>query len=262
MGTGDSKPASASTQLRAPKWYRRALKAQGRILQATIAKRLRERDADVSLGGPTNRVRHPKLGHVASERLLPGFDAPAGELEHHIARYAWAFHACEGADVIDVGCGVGYGTLLLAWVARSAIGLDRDAEAIAIASKTYRAANLRYVHDDAQSDLPKSDVATCFEVIEHVDDPAAVCRALLASAPRVLISYPNPFAAGPHLNPHHVVDWPLHVMRRALRQAGATRIRGYHQRITSPTVRRGTPPWAAIWLLDVTGSEPPTTTGR
>jgi hypothetical protein len=94
-------------------------------------------------------------------------------------------------------------------------------------------------------------VATCFEVIEHVGDPTAVCEALLTSAPRALLSYPNPFAAGPHLNPHHIVDWPLRTLRVALRRAGATQILGFHQNVRSPAVRRGTPPWAAIWLLDV-----------
>ena len=221
-------------------------------MRSTIGGRLRRRDADVELGGVTNRVRHPTLGHVASERLLPGVDAPAGELEHHVARYAWAFKAVEGLDVIDVGCGVGYGTSLLAWVARSATGVDRDAVGLESARETYQAPNLSYRLDDAGSQLPPADVATCFEVIEHVDDPAAVCRALLTAAPRVLLSYPNPFVAGPHLNPHHVVDWPLRVMKLALTQAGAERVKGYHQTVTGPAVRRGTPPWAAVWLLDVT----------
>jgi 2-polyprenyl-3-methyl-5-hydroxy-6-metoxy-1,4-benzoquinol methylase len=178
-------------------------------------------------------------------------DAPAGELEQHVARYTWAFRACEGKDVVDVGCGVGYGTSLLAWVARSATGIDRSLAAIEAARATYRAWNLSYVHDKAEGTLPSADVATCFEVIEHVEDPAEVCAALLHAAPRVLMSYPNPFAAGPHLNPHHIVDWPLRTMRQALRDAGAQQIRGHHQTLLSPGVRRGTPPWAAVWVLDV-----------
>lgn len=244
--------AGSGAELAAPRWYQQALKAEEVLLRSTLGRRLRRRDAHVELGGVTNRVRHPTLGHVAAERLLPGVDAPAGELEHHVARYAWAFRACEGRAVVDVGCGVGYGTSLLAWVAASATGVDRDPQAIDSARSTYRATNLSYHLDDAESEIPEADVATCFEVIEHVTDPASVCRSLLRSAPRVLLSYPNPFVAGPHLNPHHVVDWPLRVMKRALVQAGAGDVRGYHQTVTSPAVRRGTPPWAAVWLLDVT----------
>jgi len=242
---------SGKSKLTTPGWYRAALKAEEVVLRTTLSRHLRARDASVELGGLTNRVRHPKLGHVSSERLLPGVDAPAIELQQHVARYAWAFRACEGVSVLDVGCGVGYGTFLLSWVARAATGVDRDTDAIESASETYHADNLEYLLDDAKSDLPKADVATCFEVIEHVSDPMAVCRALLDSAPRVLISYPNPLAAGPHLNPHHVVDWPLRVLRRALHEAGGRKVRGYHQTVLSPAVRRGTPPWAAVWLLDV-----------
>jgi 2-polyprenyl-3-methyl-5-hydroxy-6-metoxy-1,4-benzoquinol methylase len=251
----DRDRTSAADELSTPTWYRAALRAEERVLRSTIGPRLRRRDADVALGGVTNRVRHETLGHVAAERLLPGQDAPAGELEHHVARYAWAFRAVEGKRVIDVGCGVGYGTSLLAWVAASATGVDRDPVAIESARETYQSQRLSYHLDDAASSLPEADVATCFEVIEHVDDPAAVCAALLEAAPRVLLSYPNPFVAGPHLNPHHVVDWPLHVMKRALRRAGADRVRGHHQTVTSPAVRRTSPPWAAVWLLDVTRPE-------
>jgi 2-polyprenyl-3-methyl-5-hydroxy-6-metoxy-1,4-benzoquinol methylase len=250
MTPEEPQPPASRRRYEAPAWYRGALKGEERLLRATIGRRLRRRDADVPTGGVTNRVRHPTLGHVAAERLLPGVDAPAAELEQHVARYTWAFRACEGKDVLDVGCGVGYGTSLLSWVARSATGMDRSLEAIESARATYRAENLAYVHDRAEGALPTADVATCFEVIEHVDDPAQVCVALLQAAPRVLISYPNPFAAGPHLNPHHVVDWPLRTMRRALRDAGATQIRGYHQTMRSPSVKRGTPPWAVVWVLD------------
>ena len=38
---------------------------------------------------------------------------------------------------------------------------------------------------------------------------------------------------------------------RELRSAGATRLRGYHQRRGDTTVRRGTHPWHLTWLFDV-----------
>jgi 2-polyprenyl-3-methyl-5-hydroxy-6-metoxy-1,4-benzoquinol methylase len=247
--------SGGSQRLITPAWYQVALWAEAEVIRRTLGPHLRRRDAHVPLGGVTNRVRHPTIGHVASERLLPGQDAPAGELEHHVARYAWAFRAVEARRVIDVGCGVGYGTSLLAWVAASATGVDRDPAAIETARMTYQSPRLDYRLDDAASALPKADVAICFEVIEHVDDPAAVCAGLLEAAPRVLLSYPNPFVAGPHLNPHHRVDWPLHMMKLALRRAGAEHIRGHHQTFASPAVRRSTPPWAAVWLLDVTRTE-------
>lgn len=230
-----------------PRWYASVLQGQELLLRATISRRLRARDAHVPLGGPTNRVRHPTLGHVAAERLVPGVDAPARELEVHVARYAFAFRFCERRRVLDVGCGAGYGSFLLSWVAAQVIAVDRDPVAIELARASYRGP--RYDVVDGTSGLPHADVATCFEVLEHVDDPSALCRQLLAAAPEVVLSYPNPLFAGPHLNPHHLVDWSLGVLKAALRTAGAGRLELFHQRLGSPTVRRGAPPWAAVWLV-------------
>lgn len=230
-----------------PRWYAAMLRVEELLLRRTIGARLRARDSDVELGGPTNRVRHPTLGHVAVERLIPGVDAAAGEMEIHVARYAWAFRFCAGRHVLDVGCGAGYGSSMLSWVAKSVTAVDRDEAAIDIAKRTFPGPDYRVL--DATDPLPRADVATCFEVLEHVDNPAELCRRLVAAAPEMVLSYPNPLAAGPHLNPHHRVDWPLRALKSALREAGAGELRLFHQRIGSPAIRRGAPQWAAVWLV-------------
>ncbi len=52
----------------------------------------------------------------------------------HLARYWWASGAAAGADVLDAGCGVGFGTKLLVEAgARSATGVDIAEEAVAAA---------------------------------------------------------------------------------------------------------------------------------
>lgn len=231
-----------------PAWYAAAQRAEATLIRLTIGPRLRARDAGVPLGGTANRVRHPTIGHVAFERLVVGESPPPRELEQHIARYAWAFRFIEDKRVVDVGCGGGYGSFLLSWIAREVEGVDLDAAAIESARRAYQGP--RYTVLDGTSDeLPQADVATCFEVLEHVDDPAALCRSLFAAAPEVLLSYPNPLLGGPHLNPHHKVDWPLRVLKRELRAAGATSFEFSHQRIGSATVHRFAPPWAASWMI-------------
>lgn len=240
---------SSTVSTGTPGWYATLLRAQELALRLTISRRLRARDADVPLGGAANRVRHPTLGHVAAERLIPGVDAPGGEMEQHVARYAWAFRFCEGKRVLDVGCGAGYGSFLLSWVADRVDGVDRDPVAIEVAQRSYPNGPVYSVVDGTDGSLPTADIATCFEVLEHVDEPDALCRQLLGAAPEVLLSYPNPLAAGPHLNPHHRVDWPLRSLKSALRRAGATELELFHQRLTSPAVRRGAPPWAAVWMV-------------
>lgn len=237
--------------LRTPTWYARLLRAQELALRMTIAERLHDRDAHVPLGGAANRVRHPTLGHVAAERLIPGHDAPGAELEHHVARYSWAFKFCEDKHVLDVGCGAGYGSFLLSWVAREVDAVDSDPVAIEVAREHYDRPRYTVV-DGTTGSLPAAQVATCFEVLEHVEDPEHLCHQLVSAAPEVLLSYPNPLAAGPHLNPHHRVDWPLYLLKRALRSAGAEKLELFHQRLGRAAVRRGAPPWAGVWMVRAT----------
>ena len=71
---------------------------------------------------------------------LPGTDDEfAVDMARHVAAYEWAMRQAAGKAVLDVGCGEGYGTAMLAGVAAQAVGLDR-AEAVVAASARYRAA--------------------------------------------------------------------------------------------------------------------------
>jgi 2-polyprenyl-3-methyl-5-hydroxy-6-metoxy-1,4-benzoquinol methylase len=231
-----------------PRWYAATQRVQAEVIRRTIGPRLRARDADVPLGGAANRVRHPKIGHVAFERLVVGENPPPRELEQHIARYAWAFRFVEGKSVVDVGSGGGYGSFLLNWISPDVVGVDLDPGAVEAARAAFTGPRYEVV-DGTSGNLPKADVATCFEVIEHVTDPARLCHELLTAAPEVLLSYPNALLGGPHLNPHHLVDWPLRQLKRALVEAGATEMQFWHQRMGSATVHKYAPPWAASWLV-------------
>lgn len=47
------------------------------------------------------------------ERLIPEISDP-GTLAYHLARYEWAKQYVKGKEVLDTGCGVGYGSAMLA----------------------------------------------------------------------------------------------------------------------------------------------------
>ena len=131
------------------------------------------------------------------ERIVPARVSP-GILALHLKRYDFARRWCEGADVLDAACGVGYGSAHLAEVARRVVGLDRSAEAIAEAKRVYAGENVEFVEGDVLA-LPFAaqsfDVVCAFETIEHLDDQRAFVReaarvlrrdgAFLASTPRV-----------------------------------------------------------------------------
>src|SRR5512135_1818798 len=70
--------------------------------------------------------------------------AARGQIEYeHLHRYCFARLLCRGKDVVDVASGEGYGTALLAQVARSVVGIDFAADAVRHAAGAYRRPNCR-----------------------------------------------------------------------------------------------------------------------
>jgi SAM-dependent methyltransferase len=231
----------------APAWYRPLLATELKALELVVP-RIR-RGQDVPEGLESNRTQHPSLGHWAAERLLPGEDAPAQHMSQHASRYAWALRFCEGRRVVDLGCGVGYGTMMLSWVAGSAQGFDLSTDAVAKARELYP--GISYATLDLVSDpLPAAEIGVCFEVLEHLEDPQRALRKFLSSYGRVLFSFPNPIFGGSHLNPHHRVDWPLVQLKRELRAAGAKQVSVYRQGYFSSAVTRLRATPAVTWLID------------
>lgn len=118
------------------------------------------------------------------ERIVPDATSP-GIVALHLKRYEFALPWCRDAEVLDAGCGVGYGSAFLGDGARRVVGVDRDAGAIAYARERYARPNVEFlVGDVLRLAFPDAsfDAACAFETIEHVDDVAG----LLGEIARVL----------------------------------------------------------------------------
>ena len=129
------------------------------------------------------------------ERFVP---SEGGEIrQEHLHRYAWASHVVVGKDVLDIACGEGYGSAMLATKAGSVVGIDVSDEAVAHAARTYAADNLRFARGDAVAiPLPDDsvDVVVSFETIEHLqqqDEMLAQVRRVLREDGVLVISSPN-----------------------------------------------------------------------
>jgi 2-polyprenyl-3-methyl-5-hydroxy-6-metoxy-1,4-benzoquinol methylase len=157
----------------------------------------------------------------ADERFVPGTtDGELIEVEH-FARYRWATQLVAGRSVLDAGCGVGYGSVMLAGAGASdLVGIDLSAKAVE-AARASAPANAAFLTGDVHA-LPfedgRFDVIVCFEVIEHVDrqdDVIVELARVLARGGVLAISSPNRdvYPAG---NPHHLHEYVPDELRAAL----------------------------------------------
>ncbi|MCB0311076.1 MAG: class I SAM-dependent methyltransferase [Bdellovibrionales bacterium] len=133
--------------------------------------------------------------------------------EAFLWRYSWAATYCKNMRVLDVPCGMGWGTSLLTG-SKQLFGIDRDPDAIAEARKRYGSLAQFEVGDMA--DLPATiqgyDVICCLEGIEHVECAVALkffdwCFSALTPTGVLLIS--SPFRKdGKHSgNPFHIHEY-------------------------------------------------------
>lgn len=145
------------------------------------------------------------------ERVVPGkVDPWCYSLHVKAYEYARTFVSAN-SNVLDAGCGVGYGAQSLARVASRVVGIDVSLEAVDYAASRYSAPNLWFLVADVEH-LPFKaeafDVVCCFEVIEHLGKP----EQLLAEAGRVLARGGVCLLTTPQARPRHKPLWsPFHV---------------------------------------------------
>ncbi len=162
------------------------------------------------------------------ERLIPG-QVDADLWNEHLSRYLFAARLSRNKRVLDVGCGVGYGTAELAGSARSVIGLDISREALQYARAHFSRPNTTFLQATASA-FPLPDhslnLVVSFELIEHLEDwPAFLSevRRVLIPGAQFIVSTPNKNyytesrdRSGP--NPYHKHEFEFEEFREELRR--------------------------------------------
>lgn len=130
------------------------------------------------------------------ERYVP---TEAGEIRHeHLHRYAWCGRLVTGKEVLDIACGEGYGSAMLARCALSVVGVDIAESAVQHAREAYGdIPSLEFRCGDAAK-IPLADgsvdVVVSFETIEHHDrhrEMLSEIRRVLRPNGFLIISSPN-----------------------------------------------------------------------
>ncbi len=148
---------------------------------------------------------------LTGERTVPGLAEENYWFRRHEVVYRRLADLCAGRDVLEAGCGEGYGADLLAGVARRVIAVDYDAAAVAHVRARYP--RVQVVAGNLVSlPLPDAsvDVVVNFQVIEHLwDQPqfVAECLRVLRPGGHLLMSTPNRITFSPGhdtpVNPFH-----------------------------------------------------------
>ena len=146
------------------------------------------------------------------ERMIPEHNQDSEIYLEHMTRYLFASQLVNNKVVLDIACGSGYGSELLANAgAQEVVGVDISEETIAYCKERYQKNNLNFICGSVESiPLPDMsvDLVVSFETIEHVDEKAQ--KNFLREIKRVLklegifiVSTPNTLVSPPG-NPFHI----------------------------------------------------------
>lgn len=193
-------------------------------------------------------------GYTAYDDDSVEVDPGSAIFQAHLSRYWWARETAGGASVLDCACGKGYGTFLLAGVARSALGIDLNEASLAAANRSFSRPNLEYrAHDvlEVRTLGRRFDLITAFEIIEHIDEKEtgrflAGLAAGLEPGGRLLLSTPNHTVvrrSGSIVPVYHINNFTPRRLRRVLRR--------HFERVTLlGQFRAGGPFYQAVFTLD------------
>jgi SAM-dependent methyltransferase len=152
---------------------------------------------------------------LTGERTLPDVPAENYWYRRHLAVYRWIAERCRGLDVVDMACGEGYGTSVLAERAARATGVDANPEAHEHARLKYTRPGVRFVRDLVETYAEPCDAVVFLQTIEHIEDAKAVLdrfRSILRPGGAAFVSTPNVLTLAPpgaerSDNPWHVHEY-------------------------------------------------------
>src|ERR1700742_1464308 len=169
---------------------------------------------------------------LTGERTIPGLDVENYWFRRHEVVYQQLAPRCAGVEVLEAGCGEGYGADLISRVARRVIALDYDETTVAHVRTHYP--GVEVTHGNL-AELPLADASVDavvnFQVIEHLWDQTQFvreCARVLRPSGLLMVSTPNRITFTPGrdtpINPFHTRELNADELTRLLVGAGFTSV--------------------------------------
>jgi len=126
------------------------------------------------------------MGYAIAAKLNKEMD---GNIKLHRFRYHMASGFITKDDtVMDLGCGTGYGSYILAEHAKKLFSFDMEKQNIDSCIHDFQRSNIDYqVADLEKIDLPESDISVMFEVLEHLYKPGDFAKKLKKATKKYLV---------------------------------------------------------------------------
>jgi len=167
----------------------------------------------------TNSIDPNSLERIVPDELRSDETTGSETLRLHLDRYRFAKDNLVPGSVLDIACGVGYGTALLSDspVVTKAVGVDISSPAVQYAVEKYGRQRVSFVCSNAlefQSAGHFENIVS-LETIEHVEDPRALFAhlvSLLIPGGRLIASVP--ITPSVDANPHHKSNFSFRTFRR------------------------------------------------
>jgi len=153
---------------------------------------------------------------LTGERTLPDVPEENYWYRRHLAVYEWIAERCRGLDVVDLACGEGYGSAVLARRAARVTGVDANPDAHEHARLRYSAPGVRFVRDLIDSYSERCDAVVLLQTIEHVEDAASVLahmKGMLRPGGTAYVSTPNVLTLAPEGAERSGNPWHVHEYR-------------------------------------------------
>lgn len=154
------------------------------------------------------------------ERTNAEMEYLAPTFAQHQRVYIFCARYGKNKRVLDVGCGSGAGTFVIASKAKEIIGIDNDEKAIKYAIKHYKKNNIKFkLENILRIKKEQFDLVVSLQVIEHMRYVKKYLEnivLLIKPDGKVILSTPNKTTQSYNENPYHYYEYSAKELKKLL----------------------------------------------